>query len=91
LDELGYRLPQRLWGQGLATELATGMIFHAFAEWKRPTVVARTLLANLGSRRVMEKAGMTREFEFVYPQSVLPGWAEEARRAVRYRKDTLSG
>jgi RimJ/RimL family protein N-acetyltransferase len=91
LDDLGYRLYRRLWGQGLATELASGMISHAFSEWKRPAVVARALLANLGSQRVMEKAGMTREFEFVYPESLLPGWTEEDRRAVRYRIDTLSG
>ncbi|MBO6576007.1 MAG: GNAT family N-acetyltransferase [Rhodothermales bacterium] len=88
LDELGYRLIREVWGSGIATEVACGMIDHALHEWGRESVVARTLAANRASRRVMEKAGMRFEFSFTYPPEVLPGWPVERRAAVRYRIDT---
>ena len=90
-DELGYRLRRDVWGQGLATEVSRAMIAHTFRVWKRSPVVARTLLTNKPSQRVMEKCGMRREMEFVYPQTVLPGWSEQEREAVRYRIDLDTG
>jgi len=82
--ELGYRLHRRFWGQGLATEGAKALIKSAFGDWGYSKVSARTLLTNLVSQKVMRKAGLEFEKEFVYSEAMIPGWTEEERRAVKY-------
>jgi RimJ/RimL family protein N-acetyltransferase len=57
--EIGWRLAAEFWGQGLATEGAKAVLRVGFDEWKLPEIVALTVPANLRSRRVMEKLGMT--------------------------------
>jgi RimJ/RimL family protein N-acetyltransferase len=57
--EVGWRLSHKHWGKGLATEGARGVIQYAFATLQLPEVVAITVPANLRSRHVMEKIGMT--------------------------------
>lgn len=59
LAELGYRLQRKSWGQGLATEGAAALVDRGFQEVGYETIFASTMAANLGSRRVMEKLGMT--------------------------------
>jgi RimJ/RimL family protein N-acetyltransferase len=85
--DLGYRLRRDVWGQGLATEGSRELLRQSFTQWNVPRVIAHTLSVNAASRRVMEKCGMRLEREFVFPESWLPGWNEEKRRAVRYRVD----
>jgi RimJ/RimL family protein N-acetyltransferase len=82
--DLGYRLKRNAWGRGLATEGARALVQHALNDWGYPKVCARTLVVNLASRRVMEKAGLTFESEFIWAQDILPGWTEEERRGVKY-------
>ncbi len=82
--ELGYRLKRSAWGQGLATEGSLALVKSAFCDWHYPKVSARTLVGNSGSRRVMEKAGLSFECAFTYRPEVLPGWSEEERQAVKY-------
>ena len=57
--ELGYRLRQAAWGQGYATEVSRALIRKGFTELGVQRVVASTYQDNLGSRRVMEKCGLT--------------------------------
>jgi RimJ/RimL family protein N-acetyltransferase len=57
--ELGYRLRRPAWGKGYATEGSRALIRKGFTELAVERVVAETMAVNLGSRRVMEKAGMT--------------------------------
>lgn len=57
--ELGYRLRRESWGKGYGTEGARALIRKGFAELGVRRVVATTYEANVGSRRVMEKLGMT--------------------------------
>jgi RimJ/RimL family protein N-acetyltransferase len=82
--ELGYRLKRGVWGRGLATEGSRALIAKAFDDWGYSKVCARTLAENLASRRVMEKAGLRFETEFIYGADVFPGWPESDRRAVKY-------
>ena len=82
--ELGYRLKRNVWGRGLATEGSRALLERAFSEWNYEKVCARTLAGNLASRRVMEKAGLTFECDFICGAEALPGWTEEERRAVKY-------
>jgi RimJ/RimL family protein N-acetyltransferase len=81
--ELGYRLQRRVWGQGYATEGARAVIALAFAHGVEH-IVARTLVGNTASRRVMEKCGLRCEEYFTYDASLLPGWTTAERQAVKY-------
>src|SRR5262249_21365281 len=58
-SELGYRLRRSAWGKGYATEGSRALIRKGFTELGVERVVAETVTVNLGSRRVMEKAGLT--------------------------------
>jgi RimJ/RimL family protein N-acetyltransferase len=56
--ELGYRLRQSAWGKGYATEGSRALIRKGFTDLGVRRVVASAYGENIGSRRVMEKAGM---------------------------------
>ena len=56
--ELGYRLVADAWGKGYATEGSRALIERAFTRLGARRVWATTTVINVGSRRVMEKAGM---------------------------------
>jgi len=85
--EIGYRLKRSAWKKGFATEGSKALISHSFEEWGYARISARTLIGNLASRRVMEKAGLHFECEFIWPESVLSGWTEEERKGVKYKKE----
>ncbi|QDT70129.1 ribosomal-protein-S5-alanine N-acetyltransferase [Planctomycetes bacterium MalM25] len=58
---LGYALSKTLWGQGVMTEATRLVAEHL---WRDPTVWridAHTHVDNVGSQRVLEKAGFRRE------------------------------
>ncbi|MFF6910313.1 GNAT family N-acetyltransferase [Streptomyces sp. NPDC012389] len=57
--ELGYRLNRASWGRGYATEGARALVDKGFTELGAERVTANTMAVNAGSRRVMEKAGLT--------------------------------
>ena len=56
--ELGYRLCRSAWHKGYATEGSRALIDNGFAELGVQRVVAFTMVVNVASRRVMEKAGL---------------------------------
>ncbi|MEU8268031.1 GNAT family N-acetyltransferase [Sphaerisporangium sp. NPDC049002] len=57
--ELGYRLRRSAWGKGYATEGSRALVDKGFTELGVERVLAETMTVNLGSRRVMEKVGLT--------------------------------
>jgi RimJ/RimL family protein N-acetyltransferase len=57
--ELGYRLRRAAWGRGYATEGSRALLHRGFEELGVTTVFAETMTVNTGSRRVMEKAGLS--------------------------------
>jgi len=59
--EVGYALARPYWGKGYMTEALRAVIAWAFAQPGIFRVQAICDVENLGSARVMEKAGMTRE------------------------------
>lgn len=61
--ELGYTLARSAWGRGYATELGRALLGHAFCALDAPRVVAQVEAANLPSRHVLEKLGMTQRGE----------------------------
>ncbi|HEX5088494.1 MAG TPA: GNAT family N-acetyltransferase [Nocardioides sp.] len=56
--ELGYRLPRRAWGRGLATEGALAMLDHGFGIVGLDSVWAETRTSNVASQHVLAKCGM---------------------------------
>jgi RimJ/RimL family protein N-acetyltransferase len=72
--ELGYRLRRAAWGKGYATEGSRALVRQGFAEPGVRQVWAQTMAVNPGSRRVMEKAGLSLARVF-YPEweEPLPG------------------
>ena len=78
--EIGWRLAERFWGQGYATEAARAAL--AVGLQRAPEVVSFTALTNLPSQRVMERLGMRRDGEFDHPR-VPEG--SSLRRHVLYR------
>ncbi|MGH3023702.1 MAG: GNAT family N-acetyltransferase [Gaiellaceae bacterium] len=58
--EVGYAVAADLWGRGLATEMAEGLVAHA-EERGLVGLVAYTEPTNAASRRVMEKIGFRYE------------------------------
>jgi RimJ/RimL family protein N-acetyltransferase len=82
--EIGWRLSADHWGRGFATEGARAMLSHAFETLQLDALVSFTVPANVRSRRVMEKIGMTRDpgEDFDHPK-LAPG--DPLRRHVLYR------
>jgi RimJ/RimL family protein N-acetyltransferase len=62
------------WGRGYGTEGSRALIDKGFAEYGIDRVHAETMTVNIGSRRVMEKAGLryVRTFDADWPVRI-PG------------------
>jgi RimJ/RimL family protein N-acetyltransferase len=80
--EIGWRLAREHWGFGYATEAAREVLNFAFAELGLDEVVSFTVPANLRSRRVMERIGMTHNPADDFDHPNMP---ETMRRHVLYR------
>jgi RimJ/RimL family protein N-acetyltransferase len=57
--EVGWRIDRLFWGRGLATEGALASLRYGFEELRLERIISIAHPANLASRRVMEKAGLT--------------------------------
>ncbi len=57
--EVGYALVKEFWGRGLAVEASQAFLQYGFTDLNLPKIVACANPQNTGSRRVMEKLGMT--------------------------------
>jgi len=82
--EIGWRLSADYWGRGFATEGAKAVVRHAFEFLGLEDLVSFTVPANLRSRRVMEKIGMTRDPAEDFDHPNLPE-GHPLRRHVLYR------
>ncbi|MEO8085420.1 MAG: GNAT family N-acetyltransferase [Bacteroidota bacterium] len=56
--DLGYRLLQKHWGKGYATESANASLQYAFEQMKLKEVIGMVNVTNTKSNRVLEKCGM---------------------------------
>ena len=86
--ELGYRLQREAWGHGYGTEGAQALVAEAFGREGFDRVRAQTLAVNLGSRRVLEKAGF-RHVDTVCPTFAhpIPG-SEHGELIYEVRRDS---
>ena len=83
--EIGWRLAWEFWGRGYATEGALKVLAFGFRELGLNEIVSFTTEANLPSRRVMERIGMTRDPADDFDHPSLPD-GHPLRRHVLYRK-----
>jgi ribosomal-protein-alanine N-acetyltransferase len=67
--EIGWRLAREHWGRGYATEAARAALDFGFRDLELEEIVSFTTAANVRSRAVMERIGMTRspEDDFDHP------------------------
>ncbi len=82
--EIGWRLAHEHWGRGYATEGARAALAFGFAALKLEQIVSFTVPANVRSRRVMERLGMTRDPADDFDHPGLPA-GHRLRRHVLYR------
>jgi RimJ/RimL family protein N-acetyltransferase len=82
--EIGWRIAAAHWNRGLATEGARAALAYAFGALRLKELVSFTVPANVASRRVMEKIGMTRRPEDDFDHPGLPE-GHPLRRHVLYR------
>jgi len=82
--EIGWRLATDQWGKGLATEAARETLRFGFERLGLESVVSFTVPANVRSRRVMERIGMTHDPSEDFDHSQLP-MGHPLRRHVLYR------
>ena len=64
--EVGWRLREDAWGQGIAKEAAIASLDLAFGRFAAPHVVAFTVAGNVGSWGLMQRLGMSRRPDLDY-------------------------
>lgn len=71
--DIGFRLLQKYWNQGFATETALEQLRYGFQDKNTPKIVGRAMLLNVASLTVLQKIGMTkiREQEFALHEGAL--------------------
>lgn len=82
--EVGWRLDASYWDRGYASEAARAVLAFASRWLPRDEIVSFTVPANLRSRRVMEKLGMTHSPREDFDHPLLPE-GHPLRRHVLYR------
>lgn len=82
--EVGWRLAQRGWRQGYATEAARAAVAFGFDEVGLDEIVSFTFAGNERSRGVMERLGMTRDEADDFDHPLLPK-GDPLRHHVLYR------
>ena len=83
--EIGWRIAPEVWGHGYATEGARAALAFAFDEIGLGEVVSFTVVANVRSRRVMERLGMHHSPRDDFDHPLLPE-GHPLRRHVLYRR-----
>lgn len=84
--EVGWRLAHEAWGHGYATEGAQLALDHGFEQLGLDEIVSFTTVANLRSRRVMERLGMTHDPADDFDHPRLPGHPLQPHLLYRLRR-----
>ena len=82
--EVGYRLARHAWGHGYATEAAREAVRFGFEHVGLVEIVSMTAVANVRSRAVMEKLGMTHDLADDFDHPRVPD-GHPLKRHVLYR------
>lgn len=82
--EIGWRLAQKFWGKGYATEGALAALNYGFETLHLPEIVSLTSIHNKRSMNVMEKIGMHRNPADDFDHPLAPA-GHPLQRHVLYR------
>lgn len=63
LVDIGYRIDQQYWGQGLATETSQAVLAYGFEHLSLPIIVSRARVDNPASIAVLNKTGFVKTGE----------------------------
>ena len=63
--ELGYWLAEPFWGQGIMTKAVSQIVDYGFKNLDITRIFARPFGTNIGSQKVLEKAGFVLEGRFI--------------------------
>ncbi len=74
--EIGYAVHPDHWGQGLGTEIARLLLDLGFGRFGLHRVFATCDPRNVGSGRVLQKVGMTREGRLRHTALIRDGWRD---------------
>ena len=80
--EVWYKLHSDYWGKGFGTESLNAILSYGFEKLKLHRIEAGCAIENIGSIKVLEKVGMTREGR---KRQVLPlksGWSDNFEYAI---------
>jgi RimJ/RimL family protein N-acetyltransferase len=75
--EVGWNTYRAFWGQGIAVEAGAAVLDHVFDIRREPKVRALITPANVSSRRVAERLGMTYEMETELHGKVISSYMRE--------------
>jgi RimJ/RimL family protein N-acetyltransferase len=85
--EIGYAIARKFWGGNFATEAARAFLIYGFETLKLDKIAAVAVPENKGSRRVMEKLGMTFDYvgefygrDLVHYSISRESWVESQKR-----------
>lgn len=78
LIQVGYALVKSAWGKGYATEMAAAVLHYGFVDLQIPLIVGITNLPNVASQRVLEKIGLERKADRLFPH---PAYASQGPMA----------
>lgn len=81
--EMGYWLAQPFWGKGIMTRAIIQMCEYGFKTWEINRIFARPFGSNMGSQRVLEKAGFGLEARFEKTIFKNGGYEDELVYALR--------
>lgn len=80
--EVWYKINVEQWNKGYATEAIKAVIGFAFGKLKLHRINAGCAVENLGSIRVLEKAGMTEEGRSRQILPLVTGWMDSFQYAI---------
>jgi RimJ/RimL family protein N-acetyltransferase len=81
--ELAYWLGEDFWGQGIVTDAVKKMLVFGFKTYDINRIYGRVFGTNIGSQKVLEKAGFTLEARFSQTFFKNGGYEDELIYAVR--------
>jgi ribosomal-protein-alanine N-acetyltransferase len=76
IGEVGFIVNPEYWGKGIATDVAKLLINFGFKELKLHRLVATCDPRNIGSSKVLEKVGMTKEGRIREDLLIKDGWRD---------------
>ncbi|MRG86010.1 GNAT family N-acetyltransferase [Salinibacillus xinjiangensis] len=82
VGEVSYIVNPDYWGKGIATEVSTLLIDFGFGELKLHRIYATCDPRNIGSSKVLEKVGMTKEGIIREDLLIKDGWRDSSLYSV---------